>query len=177
MATLQLHRLITSYSTNPSQPPIPVNDTVGVLEGIATPVDVTSNDNCLLGRTKTVISVNSPVNCTASVSDGIVTVTGASVGVGGFNYVVSDGSTSASGSVTLNISSGLESVVVTDATLTDFGNEVSNGDTVFYTELTTNGATVSIDALGQVTVIGTYTIGDTFTYRVNSGANQTFTFL
>lgn len=177
MADIQLHRLISRYSTNPNQPPIPNNDTLNIVENVTTPLDVVANDNCLIGRQRDLVSVNSTVNCTAVKSGNIVNVTGTSAGVGSFNYIVSDGSTTASGSVTLSITSGLSSVVVTDATHTDFGSEVSTGNTIFYSALSVHGAIVSIDALGQVSVAETYVVGDTFVYRVGAGTLQTFTFL
>jgi hypothetical protein len=123
------------------------------------------------------VSVSSPVNCTAVVSGNLVNVTGTSAGVGSFSYVVSDGVNTATGSVSLTISSAMASVVITDDTHTDFGDEVSTGDTLYYFDTTTiTSSTVSVDTMGHVSITGTYQVGDSFTYRVNAGTIQTFTF-
>jgi hypothetical protein len=104
MADIQLHRLISRYSTNPNQPPIPTNDTLNIVENVTTALDVVANDNCLVGRPRNLVSVNSAVNCTTVKSGNIVNVTGTSVGAGSFTYVVSDGTNTATGSVTLSVS-------------------------------------------------------------------------
>ena len=177
MADIQLHRLISRYSTNPNQPPIPVSDSFSISEGVSTPINVIANDNCLATRTKSLVSVGSAVNCAVVASGNLVNVTGTSDGVGSFSYVVSDGTSPATGSVSLTISSAMTSVVVTDDTHTDFGDEVSTGDTLYYFDTTTiAGATVTVDTMGHVSITGIYQVGDSFTYRVNAGTIQTFTF-
>lgn len=177
MLNIPLFKLSNGFSTNPAQPVRSVGDTFSVPEGQPTLVDPIINDTHLVTRSLSLVSVSSPVNCAVTAVGNLVSVTGTSAGSGSFSYVVSDGSTTASGSVTLSITSGLSSVVVTDATHTDFGSEVSTGNTIFYSALSVHGAIVSIDALGQVSVAETYVVGDTFVYRVGAGTLQTFTFL
>jgi hypothetical protein len=177
MADIQLYRLISRYSTNPNQPPIAVSDAFNVEAGESVLVDVLANDNCLISLTKTLVSVASFDNCTASVAGGLVSVIGTAEGAGSFSYTVSDGTNSAVGVVTLTIADSLVGVLIADGTHTDFGDEVETGDTLHHSATTENGEAVAVNGLGHVSITGDYVAGDSFAYRVNSGALQTFTFL
>lgn len=178
MPSINLIKMLNRNSTNPNQPPIPLADSFNVSEGELTAVDVISNDNCIFSKTKTLVSVSGAVNCTAVKFGNLINVTGSIAGAGSFSYVVSDGTTTATGSVSLNILSSMASVLITDATLTDFGSEVSVNDTLYYSSSTAiTGAVVSVDFMGQISIVGTYQPGDSFSYRVNSGLIQTFTFI
>lgn len=177
MLNIPLLKLSDGFSTNPAQPVRSVGDTFTVPEGQPTLVDPVTNDSHLVTRSLSLVSVSSPVNCAVTAVGNLVSVTGTSAGAGSFSYVVSDGVSTASGTVSLTINLVTLNVVIADDTHTDFGTELSIGDTLYYSVVTAiTGAAIAVDTMGHVSITGTYQTGDSFTYRVNAGTLQTFTF-
>lgn len=175
--SIELTQLNIGFATAPSQGVYAVNDVAEVSVGVATSLNVLPNDRRLPARSLTITGISDQVNCSASILADRINVIGLVAGEGSLNYTVSDGISSDVGAVTLTILEGLASVLITDGTHTDFGDEVTTGDTLFYSATTENGETVAVNGLGHVSVTGDYAAGDSFVYRVNSGALQTFTFL
>ena len=106
-------------------------------------------------------------------------MTGTSVGAASFDYTALDGNgNSDTSTVFITVDSGLGTITVelTDVTSTSFDETLTIGDEITYSSTTTvEGSAISVDPLGNVTLTGTYSVGDTFTYQINSGAVQIYT--
>lgn len=180
MPSIKLTKLNTGYATDPNQPIVstPVSAQVEALA--QTQVDVTEGAKWRSGLTPTVTGYSSTTNCIASVVNGELLVTGSSVGAGSLTFTLNDGDSGvSSNTLTLDIipSSGTASVTLTDVTATGFDDVLSVSDEITYSTSTTiTGAIVTVSPLGRVTIVGTYQVGDSFTYQINGGSLQTYTF-
>ena len=180
MPKIRLTRLNTGYATDPDQNIIayPVTSEVTALE--QTLVDVISGSRYRSSLTPVVSSFDSLSNCTASIVDGELNVTGTSIGAGSLGFTLDDGDGGQSTeTLTLNVvaSDGTSDITLTDVTATGFDDVLVVNDIITYsTSTTVEGSVVQVNALGRVQITGTYTSGDSFTYQINSGTPQTYTF-
>lgn len=172
--------LNVGWCSDPAQTPIAADVSASPEVGVLTPVDVVADALYLqTGPTPTVLSTANLVNCTASITSGALSVTGTTTGAGSLDYTLSGGGDFGTAVLTLDVlpDSGLTTVTLTDVTATGFDESLSVSDQIQYSNTSAiEGAAVAVNGFGRVTVTGTYTPGDSFTYRINGGVLQTYTF-
>lgn len=180
MPTIDLTKLNAGYCSDPAQTPIAAAVSSSPEVGVLTPVDVVADALYLqAGPTPTVVSTGNLVNCTADITGGALSVTGTTIGAGSLEYTLSGGGGFATAVLTLDVlpDSGLTAITLTDVTATGFDEALSVSDQIQYSNTSAiEGAAVAVNGFGRVTVNGTYAPGDSFTYRINGGPLQTYTF-
>ena len=177
---ITLTALNSGYATNPDQGVIayPVSIQLPALE--QTLVDVVEHAVFRTQSSPFVASYDNASNCLVSIILGGMYVTGSTVGGATVDFTLEDNEGNQSiATLTLGVvaSDGVAEVTLTDVTSTGFDDVLIIGDTIAYTTTTAiSEALVLVNQEGRVQVTGTYTSGDSFTYQINSGTPQTYTF-
>lgn len=96
---------VTVTVTAVNDAPVAANDTVEVTKSTPKTIDVRANDTDVDGDTLTVVSTSTPGHGTAVIADGKVVYTPIEgyLGTDAFTYIISDGTTTATGSVTITV--------------------------------------------------------------------------
>jgi VCBS repeat-containing protein len=96
---------VTVTVTSVNDAPVAAADTVEVTKSTPKTIDVRANDTDVDGDTLTLVSTSTPAHGSAVIAAGKVTYTPIEgyVGADAFTYVISDGTTTATGSVTITV--------------------------------------------------------------------------
>lgn len=96
---------VTITVTAVNDAPVAVNDTVEVTKSTPRIIDVRANDTDVDGDTLTLVSTSTPAHGSAVIAGGKVTYTPIEgyLGADAFTYIISDGTTTATGSVTITV--------------------------------------------------------------------------
>lgn len=178
MGEINLTALNRGYCSDRSQTPIAKDLSGTSVVGQQTFIDV-SEGSLWRSPKPTVSSATNPTNCTFSIIEGMLMVTGTSQGAASIDYTLSGGGDYNQATLTLDITPdlGLSVVTLTDVTATGFDEVLEVGDQLSYSTSTTiEAAVVSVNVFGRVVVTGTYTEGDSFNYSINGGSTQVYTF-
>ena len=182
---------VTINVTTTGNAPVVQNDTVNVVVGTSTVINVLANDSDPNGDVLTITSASTPGHGTATIGGDAKSITyvptAAYTGADTFTYTVSDGhGNSASGTVAITVTGTptgnapvaqndtLNVLVSTSTMINVLANDSDpNGDALTITSVSTPGhctATIAGDAK-SVTYVPTagYLGADTFTYTVSDG--------
>ena len=173
-----------------NDPPVAVDDTASTDEDTAININVVSNDTDAEGDTLSVTQVTTPSNGTVAITSGSTTTVTYTPntnfnGTDGFDYTVSDGTDTDTGTVNLTVTAVNDPpVAVNDSASTPKDtainiNVISNdtdadGDTLSVTAVTTPTSGITAITAGSTTTV-TYTPNanyngtDSFTYTVSDG--------
>ncbi|GLY08035.1 Ig-like domain-containing protein [Actinoplanes sp. NBRC 101535] len=169
--------------------PVAAGDTATVAYGGTATIDVLANDTDANGDTLSISAVGTPNHGTASISNGKILYTPPSgySGAATFTYTITDGTNTATGTVTVNIGNA-PPVAVDKTPATPYGTPVTldpagdstdpNGDTLTVTGTTTPAhGTVVRNSNGTITYTPDtgFSGTDSFTYTISDGKGGTDT--
>jgi len=186
---------VTINVTTTGNAPVVQNDSINLLVGTSTVINVLANDSDPNGDTLTITSVTTPAHGAATIAGDAKSITyaptAAYTGTDTFTYTVSDGhGNSASGTVAITVVAQNTLLAVNDTastqvdtakTISVLGNDVASNvaNTLTVSAVTTPGhgtATITGDAKQIVyTPTGGYTGTDTFAYTVAEANGGTAT--